>query len=44
MKVQFDVTVGTSAASVSVFENVSKRVRDATLFSIFQFFTFAARI
>lgn len=24
--------------------NVSKRVRDATLLSIFQFFTFAARI
>ena len=30
--------------SRAIATNVSKRVRDATLLSIFQFFTFAARI
>ena len=33
-----------SRAIATIATNVSKRVRDATLLSIFQFFTFAARI
>ena len=32
------------ATIATIATNVSKRVRDATLLSIFQFFTFAARI
>ena len=37
-------TIATNVTMLHVTCYISKRVRDATLLSIFQFFTFAARI